>query len=150
MAMRDKRNVLRRASFLIISVTVFANCQKPADGPIALAPEDVCAYCKMAISEKRYAAEFIDSEGQASKFDDIGCMGNFIKSRNATAITAYFVMDFNEGKWIKADNAYYVRSDELRTPMNGGIIAFQNESDAQEAIGRYRGMPLRFQDILNP
>lgn len=150
MVMRDKRHLLRWASCLIICITVLANCQKQAVEPIALAPEDMCAYCKMAISEKRYAAEFIDSEGQPSKFDDIGCMSNFIKSRNATAVTAYFVMDFNEGKWIKADNAYYVRSIELRTPMNGGIIAFQNESDAQEAIGRYRGTSLRFQDVLNP
>lgn len=150
MARRDKRHVLRSASCMVICVAVLANCQKQAVEPIALAPEDMCAYCKMAISEKRYAAEFIDGEGQPSKFDDIGCMGNFIKTRNVTAIAAYFVMDFKEGKWIKADNAYYVRSVELRTPMNGGIIAFQNESDAREAIGRYRGTALRFQDILNP
>ena len=149
MARRDKRHVLRSASCMVICVAVLANCQKQAVEPIALAPEDMCAYCKMAISEKRYAAEFIDGEGQPSKFDDIGCMGNFIKTRNVTAIAAYFVMDFKEGKWIKADNAYYVRSVELRTPMNGGIIAFQNESDAREAIGRYRGTPLRFQDINN-
>ena len=135
---------------MIICVAVLANCQKQAVEPVPLAPEDMCAYCKMAISEKRYAAEFIDSEGQPSKFDDIGCMSNFIQSRKVAAITAYFVMDFNEGKWIKADNAYYVRSVELKTPMNGGIIAFLNESDAQEAIGRYRGTPLRLQDILNP
>ena len=150
MAMQNKRHLLRRASCLIFCVTVLASCQQQEVGPIALAPEDMCAYCKMAISEKRYAAEFIDSEGQPAKFDDIGCMSNFIKSRNVSAVTAYFVMDFNEGKWIKADNAYYVRSVELRTPMNGGIIAFQNESDAQEAIARYRGTALRFHDVLSP
>jgi copper chaperone NosL len=147
MSMRDKRHLL--ALCLFIGVTFLANCEKQAVEPIALVPEDMCAYCKMAISEKRYAAEFIDSEGQPSKFDDIGCMGNFIRNRNATAITAYFVMDFNERKWINADHAYYVRSAELTTPMNGGIIAFQNESDAREAIGKYHGTPLRFKDILN-
>ena len=135
---------------MIVCVAVLANCQKQAVGPVALAPEDMCAYCKMAISEKRYAAEFIDSEGQPSKFDDIGCMSNFIKSRNVTAITAYFVMDFNQEKWIKADNAYYVRSVDLKTPMNGGIIAFQDELDAQEALGKFHGTPLRFADIFNP
>ena len=120
-------------------------------GPVAIAPEDMCAYCKMAISEKRYAAELIDSEGQAFKFDDIGCMVNFIKSKkNTTKIVAYFVMDFDERQWTKADDAYYVRSSELTTPMNGGIIAFKNQSTAQEAIGKYHGKLFRFKDIFNP
>ncbi len=118
--------------------------------PVALAPEDMCAYCKMAISEKRYAAELIDSEGQAFKFDDIGCMVNFIKSRkNTTKVVAYFVMDFDERQWTKADDAYYVRSSEITTPMNGGIIAFKNQAKAQEAIGKYHGKLLRFKDIFN-
>lgn len=111
----------------------------------------MCAYCKMAISEKRYAAELIDSEGQAFKFDDIGCMVNFIKSKkNTTKIVAYFVMDFDERQWTKADDAYYVRSSEIPTPMNGGIIALKNQSKAQEAIGKYHGKLLRFKDIFNP
>jgi len=105
----------------------------------------------MAISEKRYAAEFIDSEGQAFKFDDIGCMANFIKSKKNPAKTiASFVMDFDERQWIKAEDAYYVRSSELRTPMNGGIIGFKTESKAQEAAGKFRGQMLRFKDVANP
>ena len=104
----------------------------------------------MAISEKRYAAEFMDSEGQTFKFDEIGCMINFIKEKkNATKVTTYFVMDFNERQWIKADDAYYVRTSELTTPMNGGIIAFKNPSTAKEAADRYHGKLIRFEDLFN-
>lgn len=135
---------------LIIGATIFANCQKQAVEPVALAPEDMCAYCKMAISEKRYAAELIDSEGQEFKFDDIGCMVNFTKSKkDATMIVTYFVMDFDERQWTKADDAYYVRSSELTSPMNGGIIAFKNESKAQEATGKYHGKLFRFKELFN-
>ena len=138
------------ASCLIVGVTVLANCQKQAIEPVALAREDMCAYCKMAISEKRYAAEFIDSEGQTFKFDDIGCMLNFVRSKKgAMKIAAYFVMDFDERQWTKADDAYYVRSSELATPMNGGIIAFKNQSTAQEAIGKYHGKLFRFKELFN-
>jgi copper chaperone NosL len=138
-------------SWIVIAGIFLASCQKNMNGPVAIAPEDMCAYCKMAISEKRYAAELIDSEGQAFKFDDIGCMVNFSKNQKNTAkIAAYFVMDFDERQWTKADDAYYVRSSELTTPMNGGIIAFKNQSKAQEAIGKYRGKLLRFKDIFNP
>src|SRR6266540_6500770 len=146
----SNRRVWLWAWCLIIGVTVLANCQKQSVGPVALAPEDTCSYCKMAISEKRYAAELIDSEGQAFKFDDIGCMANFIKSkRNASKTIAYFVMDYDERQWIKAEDAFYVRSSELRTPMNGGVVALKNESNAKEATGKFHGQVLRFKDIFD-
>ena len=104
----------------------------------------------MAISEKRYAAELIDSEGEVFKFDDIGCMANFIKGqKTASQVGALYVMDFDDGEWIKADSAYYVRSSQLATPMNGGIIAFKNPSKAREAITKYSGKLLNFKDILD-
>jgi copper chaperone NosL len=136
-------------ALLLCLLFVLANCQKRAVEPVALAPEDMCSYCKMAISEKQYAAEFIDSDGQAFKFDDIGCMTNFIESKkSATKPAAYFVVDFNERQWVKADDAYYVRSAELSTPMNGGIIAFKDKSKAEEAVGKYHGQLLNFKDIF--
>ena len=144
-----RRRVLLWAWCLIIGVTALANCQKQAIAPVALAPEDMCSYCKMAISEKQYAAELIDSEGQAFKFDDIGCMANFIKNKKDPAKTiARFVMDFNERQWIKAEDAFLVRSSELHTPMNGGIIAFKDQSKAKEAADRYHGKLMRFDDVL--
>jgi len=104
----------------------------------------------MAISEKRYAAEFVDSEGQAFKFDDIGCMANFINARkNTTKVVAYFVMDFEERQWTKAEGAYYVRSAEVTAPMNGGLIAFKNPAKAQEAAAKYHGELIRFEDLFN-
>ena len=101
----------------------------------------------MAISEKQYAAELIDGEGQAFKFDDIGCMLNFMKKRSINASAFFFVMDFDRRQWVKADSAYYVRSSELTTPMNGGIIAFTDQSKAQEAAAKYHGKFLSFKEL---
>jgi copper chaperone NosL len=138
-------------SWIVIAGMFLASCQKNIIEPVALAPEDMCAYCKMAISEKRYAAELIDSEGQAFKFDDIGCMVNFINARkNTTKVVAYFVMDFDERQWTRAQGAYFVRSSEITAPMNGGVIAFQDQAKAQEAIAKYHVKLLRFKDIFNP
>lgn len=140
---------LTTAAPLVCLVFFLVGCRTSKIEPVALALEDMCSYCKMAISETRYAAELIDSEGQAFKFDDIGCMANFIKSKKNTAkAVAYFVMDFDERQWIKAEDAYYVRSSELSTPMNGGIIAFTTQSKAQEAVGKYHGKLIRFGDVV--
>ena len=134
---------------LIIGVAVFANCQKRAVAPVAIASEDMCSYCRMAISEKQFAGELIDAESQAFKFDDLGCLANFIKKqKNSTQPAAYFVMDFENREWVKAESAFYVRTSEVSTPMNGGIIAFKDQSRAQAAADKYHGTLLRFDKII--
>lgn len=137
------------ASCLLAGLVFLANCQKEINQPIAITAEDMCSFCRMSISEKRYAAELLDAEGQPFKFDDIGCMSNFIKEkRNKNEVRAYFVMDFDKQTWIKAENAYYIRSTELTTPMSGGIIAFENQSSAQEALDKYHGTLLGFDELF--
>lgn len=146
--MRNNLTTLWAAS-LIAGLVVLANCQKRTIEPVAIVVEDMCSYCKMAISEKQYAAELIDNEGQPFKFDDIGCMLSFIKENSVSvSASSFFVMDFDQRQWIKADSAYYVRSSELMTPMNGGVIAFKDPSKAQEAAAKYRGKLLGFKELL--
>jgi len=114
--------------------------------PLAIAPEDVCSYCKMAISEKRYAGQYIDKEGQSFKFDDLSCMTTFESENN---IAARFVMDYAARQWLKAEDAIYVQSDEIKAPMGGGTIAFGDESGAQKAAATYHGKLLRFGEMFS-
>ncbi len=137
-----------KSSLLIIAI-ILAACQNRSVEPVALVPDDMCTYCKMAISEKPYASELIDSEGDVFKFDDVGCMLNFLNRRmSGKSARAYFVMDFNERQWIKAEEAFYVRSSSIKTPMSGGIIAFKTQAQAAEAAGKFQGQLLRFNELL--
>jgi copper chaperone NosL len=141
---------LRLISWTFIALgIILAGCQNREPEPVAIQPEDMCGFCRMAISEKRYAAQFIDIDDQPFKFDDIGCMFNFIQSEGnkERIVRAYFVMDFNDGQWLKADNAHYVRSSELKTPMGSGIVAFRDEAGAARAVEKYHGRALRFDDL---
>ena len=133
---------------VVAMVIVLAQCQRRATEPVAIEANDMCSFCRMSISEKRYAAELIDEEGEVFKFDDIGCMANFIKQkRNNATIDARFVMDFDRREWLKAENAFYVRSSELTTPMNGGIVAFKDRSSAEAAVAKYQGTKLEFSEV---
>ena len=133
---------------VIAMVIVLAQCQRRAAEPVAIEANDMCSFCRMSISEKRYAAELIDEEGEVFKFDDIGCMANFIKQkRNNAAVEATFVMDFDRREWLKAENAFYVRSSELTTPMNGGIVAFKDQPSAEAAMAKYQGTKLEFSEV---
>jgi len=139
----------RKIIWLIICVSAFASCQQQRLEPVALAPEDMCSFCRMAISEHRYAAQLLDNEGQAFKFDDIGCLVNFMQRNNIDGKTgARFVMDFDERIWIKGEDAYYVKSSEITTPMSGGVIAFTTQPKAQQAAEKFHGTTLRFGEVF--
>jgi copper chaperone NosL len=103
----------------------------------------------MAISEKQYAAEFIDKDSEPYKFDDIGCMIRYVKgNQNKDTIAAYFVVDFDSQSWVKAEEAHYVRSSEFKTPMSGGMVAFKDKSKADGAVAKHQGELLSFSDLM--
>ena len=124
------------------------SCQKAYIEPVAIAAEDICSFCRMAISEKQYAAELITNDGDAYKFDDIGCLVEHIKGDKRTDVAAYFVTDFESRVWITAEGAHYVKSAKLKTPMGGGVIAFKNESKARESVLTFQGSLMRFDDVI--
>jgi copper chaperone NosL len=103
----------------------------------------------MAISEKRYAGEFIDQDGNAFKFDDLGCMVRYLQDKNnRRSVAGYFATDFESLHWVKAEEAYYVRSSEFRTPMSGGIVAFKDKPRAEAIVAEHHGQLLSFADVF--
>jgi copper chaperone NosL len=130
---------------------LWAGCQTGGFEPVALAAEDICAGCKMAISERQYAAQFLDRDGLPYKFDDLACLTGYVTRHGVEErIAVYFVMDYEARQWIKAQEAYYVRSPELKTPMSGGTVAFRQEAAAAAAAVKYHGRRLRFDDLFGP
>ena len=132
----------------IVATVMLASCQKRAMAPVAIEANDMCSFCRMSISEQRYAAELINSDGEAFKFDDIGCLANFIKQkRDNASIGATFVMDFERREWLTAESAWLVRSSEFKTPMNGGVVAFKDQSSADAALAKYHGTLVSFAEV---
>lgn len=85
----------------------------------------------MAISQPQYAAEAVDKEGNAYKFDDIGCMFRYLRD-HALPQRRLYVMDYVNRQWLEAERAVFVRSEAIRSPMNGGLVAFRDQSAAQQ------------------
>ena len=130
---------------IVMFVLVLASCGNAKLEPVAIEESDMCNFCRMSISEKRYAAELIDKDGEVFKFDDIGCMANFIKQKKPE-VRASFVMDYDHREWLKGEEAFYVRSPQFKTPMSGGIAAFKDESKAK----LFQGTTLRFAELTTP
>lgn len=94
--------------------------------------KDMCYTCKMTMMDNRFGAEIVTKKGKVYKFDDVNCMlgfyhSDFEEQSNAKHI---LVVDFTKpGEFIDATNAWYLKSDSVRSPMSSGIAAFANDEE---------------------
>jgi len=118
---------LTLSSLLILTL---AGCASSGLRPVDIFPEDMCANCRMAISDERFASEIITHEEEAFKFDDLGCMLKFRVKRNDIQIAATFLKDYDTREWIPYERATIIETD-LDTPMASGKVAFAEAKRAQ-------------------
>jgi len=97
--------------------------------------EDNCAQCGMAISDRRFAAGWIEEGGHQEKFDDIGCMVVKYRDHTPAAGTRLFARDYAADAWLDALHATYAVSEEIRSPMAYGVAAFEVAAAAESELG---------------
>lgn len=122
-----------RYMLILLLLLGFTACRDRIDtGPHAVHyGEDVCERCRMIISDKRFAAQFITGRGEAKKYDDIGCMADDLKDARKRGETplAVYISDYNTGEWLEAGKAFYLQNSELKSPMGYNIAAFGSGED---------------------
>jgi len=113
--------------------------------------QDICAFCKMIIADPRYGAELITKKGKVYKFDSVECMVAFMMYElDPEDVAAAYVTDFaHPGKLIPAEEAYYLQSTGLRSPMSLGITAFSSKKDLEKIKEQADGLELLWQDLPN-
>lgn len=136
------------ATMLVISLLI--GCDSRATGPIPISPDDACASCRMLISERRYAAEMLDTNGTIYKFDDIACMMRFARAhgKNSPSVR-FYVTDHATGRdWMDARQASFARlRNSSSSPMASGLAAFRNSDEAARSIGARHTHLLSFDDL---
>jgi copper chaperone NosL len=110
--------------------------------------EETCSQCRMAVSERQFAAEVVMSSGAVHFFDDIGCLGQWVKINEPPESAGMFVIDYITGEWLDAAEAHYVLSESLPTPMGYGLAAFQSSASAQGEAEKLSGQVVRWNRIL--
>lgn len=104
----------------------------------------------MAISQPRYAAQIVDKDGTAFKFDDIGCMVSFARERRLApaAGAKFYAMDYAGAGWLHAERAVFVRSAGIDSPMASGLAAFRDQAAAQNFVKGNSGQTLNLTDVM--
>jgi len=123
--------MLRPTKLLWLALVLLVACSAGELKPVPIEDGDMCSSCKMAISEKQFAAEIITEDEAVLKFDDIACLLRYQKAQgDKLKAAAIFVTDYETRQWIRAENAFFSRSDAVKTPMGGGILAFGDGAKA--------------------
>ncbi len=127
-----KPKVTASAIAIVSFIFFLSSCTSSGSVPIKY-NTDACDFCKMTISESRYATELITTKGRAYKFDDLSCMLHYMKENADVKNKSYYVGDFlQQNILIEATSAFFVKHDSFRSPMGGNTVAFAAQNVANE------------------
>ncbi|MDY7109944.1 MAG: nitrous oxide reductase accessory protein NosL [Planctomycetota bacterium] len=105
--------------------------------------QDICDVCGMIISDERYAAAAIvgdeHHEHHPLLFDDIGCLLVYEDEPHRAPIAARYVKGYETRRWLALEDATFVHSAELHSPMAFGAAACASKEAADTLEGRYAG-----------
>ncbi len=118
--------------------------------PVPIQSGDTCARCGMLITDLREAAEILGTRSQVWKFDDLGEMFAFYQEHHLAPadVKAMFVHDYHTREWIPAEQATYVVSPELHTPMDFDLAAFAGPAAAKQFAADRRGTVHAYAELL--
>lgn len=113
--------------FLAASVTAFLLLTAAAP---SLADDPRCAGCGMKVDlRSRFASKIVQGK-DALLFCDVGDLLRYLADK-PTSMAAARVQDHRSGEWIRAQDAFYVKSEKaFQTPMGWGMGAFAKKKDA--------------------
>ncbi|SNZ08636.1 copper chaperone NosL [Persephonella hydrogeniphila] len=146
----------RKTLYLLLLVApaliflIFTSCEKKEIQPVTINyGQDECEYCRMKITDPRYGSELLLKTGKAYKFDSIECLAAFyIENKDKLDIHSLWVPDFLTKKFIRAENAIYLHSKDLPSPMGLNLSAFETREELEKVRAKYSGEILNWQQVL--
>jgi copper chaperone NosL len=122
----------------LLSIFLFSACNSAEPAPIRLG-KDECTNCKMIITDPRFGAEIITKTNKLFKFDDVNCLNNYIKNNEKiqSQINHIYFVDYGiESGFVLANQAFYLQSEEIKSPMGSAVAAFSNQQQLTETASK--------------
>lgn len=138
------------AGSIILWASLFSlsSCSK-GPSPIQYG-HDMCHFCKMTVTDQRYGTELVTKKGKVFKFDSIECMGLYLKAGDIQPgdYHGLYVTDFlRPGQLIDGEQAYYLKSQQLPSPMGAYLTAFGTTEAAAQYQQDKGGETFQWQDV---
>jgi len=94
----------------------------------------------MTVVDKQHAAQFMTKKGKTYSFDAIECMLNHAKEIDENDVATFLVNDYQTpGELIEANQATFLISKNIPSPMGEYLSAFNGIENAQAAKEQHGG-----------
>ncbi len=125
-----------------------AACADPQPRDLAYGT-DACEHCLMGVSDDAHGAEAVTRTGKVHTFDSVECLVAWLQADpGAERLHSAWVTDFADGReLVRADEAAYLVSDFLASPMGLGITAFRRAQDRDGAVHTFGGTPMGWDEV---
>lgn len=136
--------------FLLLALGIFAWACSNDPKPIHFG-KDACHACKMTLMDPVFGAEVVTQKGKTFVFDDVNCLMDFLNKENQPdeAYAHLLVVNHAEPEQlIDAKTAFYVLSDEIKSPMASRVAAFASETDMRVYRSKYNGVYLAWGELV--
>ncbi|HYN06549.1 MAG TPA: nitrous oxide reductase accessory protein NosL [Vicinamibacterales bacterium] len=135
---------------ILAAVAAGAACGSNAPAPAALdSGHDVCAYCRMIVSDRRFASQIVAPLEEPKFFDDLGCLANYLKGAGSLdARTTVYVADHSTLAWVPARAAVFTRVETLTAPMGSHLVAHASASTRAADPAASAGTPVSLSDAF--
>lgn len=115
-------------AFVFIMILLFSCSPK---GPQPVVPgKDVCEYCKMVITDVKFAGEIITKTGKIYKYDSIECTGADYLAKRDSVKQVYVPNYLIQNEFVQAEKAFYLISENIKSPMGLNVSAYKTKEDA--------------------
>ncbi len=142
---------LRRAAAggALLCGMLLAACAPGGPRPLALGQEP-CTHCHMTIVQERFSAEAILPTGKVFAFDDVGCLADWLATAAEPPASVWVWSAIPGEGWLPAEEAVFIHSDSLRTPMGGNLAAARPGAGADSLRASLGGTLRRWPDLRAP
>ena len=141
---------MRPLACLLVAALGAAACGPP--GPATLdTKSESCSWCRMAVSDPRFAAQLVAPAEEPRFFDDVGCLASYLQSKRELPKGARaYVADHRHQAWIDAATAVYARVEALETPMGSNIVAHADAASRAQDPEARAAKPLAAAEVFGP
>lgn len=138
------------AASLMVALAFLSGCDNQvSEGPPTVRLGDsVCVQCNMIISDERWAtATMVEGPRgpEARLFDDFNCQVNYEMENRDVPILARWSRSHATREWVRTEDAHFLISPNLRTPMASKVAAFESLTEADAAKAELTGDVVNFE-----
>jgi copper chaperone NosL len=141
-------NPTTRARVLLLTLLALVLSACAAGPQAAHWGVEECAHCRMVIGDERFAGQVVDRRGKAYKFDALECMAAYLNESGIAEADVHstWIASGRDG-WIRVEDAAFLHSDALRSPMGGGYSGYASIDAARAVQEQVGGEILTWQEV---